>query len=377
MRKSSYICAIAFAASLPSAVLASPDRDASPRFSWERVPVYAHVGKQSDDFTPEQLGFLAEHFPLISIEKRQAIRTRGSTEAGIAEAARGIKLRNPHAKVLFYLNTFLDIPGYEANQSFPKGGHLTDLAGKPVMVREQLGTFDLTRADVRGWWSDTAAKAVIDGPCDGIFADALLQVEHPQKRKLLGDAKYIAMNGGLVDMLKEARLKSGDGKLILINGLRGGEGKAFLPFADGAMIEHFGHFKASGKEAMAEDMAAMRDAALAGKIVCMKAWPGFSWLDKEMMGKTHAELAALARERLAFPLACFLAAAEANCYFCYTWGYGEEHGTFDWYPEFDKPLGEPQGAANRDGWIFRREFAHASVVVNLETKTSRIDWKKP
>lgn len=126
---------------------------------------------------------------------------------------------------------------------------------------------------------------------------------------------------------------------------------------------------------MAEDLDAMRAAARAGKIVCLKAWPGFSWLDEEAMKKPHEELSRLARERLTFPLACFLIAAEPHSYFCYTWGYTENHGTFDWYPEFDKPLGPPKGEAKRDGWNFQREFAHALVSVNLETKAAKIEWK--
>ena len=68
-------------------------------------------------------------------------------------------------------------------------------------------------------------------------------------------------------------------------------------------------------------------------------------------------------------------AAQTNTYLCYTWGYREHHGTFDWYPEFDKPLGPPKGPAKKDGWTYHREFAHASVSVNLETKTARIEWK--
>ena len=46
--------------------------DQFPSFSWDRVPVYAHVGKVSGDFTSEQLDFLAEHFDFITIEKHQA-----------------------------------------------------------------------------------------------------------------------------------------------------------------------------------------------------------------------------------------------------------------------------------------------------------------
>lgn len=45
------------------------------------------------------------------------------------------------------------------------------------------------------------------------------------------------------------------------------------------------------------------------------------------------------------------------------------------YPEFDKPLGPPKGAAVRDGWTYRREFSHASIFVDLETQTAHIDWK--
>ena len=51
--------------------------------------------------------------------------------------------------------------------------------------------------------------------------------------------------------------------------------------------------------------------------------------DKEMMKRPHEKLAKLAREQITFPLACFLAGAGPNCYFCYTWGWLGEYGTFD------------------------------------------------
>jgi hypothetical protein len=50
-----------------------------PPFSWDRVPVYAHVGKASGDFTPEELDFLATHFDFITIEKHQASHQHGNT----------------------------------------------------------------------------------------------------------------------------------------------------------------------------------------------------------------------------------------------------------------------------------------------------------
>ena len=349
--------------------------DALPPFGWDRVPLYAHVGKQADDFTPEELDFLAKRFNFIAFEKGQAVRKRGDTESGIAEAARQIKLRNSSAKVLFYWNAFLDYPLYRAGRTFPADGHLKDRRGQPVLVRNTVPSYDLTRADVRAWWSDVACAAARGSEVDGIFADALLQVTSPGKRKLLGEERYKLLNEGLATLLDETRRKLGPDKLILYNGLRGNDGGQFLPQTSGAMIEHFGHFSGGGKEKMAEDIDAMRAAARVGKIVCLKAWPGFSWMDAELMKKPHNKLALLARERLTFPLACFLVAAESHSYFCYTWGYRETNGTFDWYPEFDKPLGPPQGEARRDGWVYRREFAHASVVVDLETKTATINWR--
>jgi hypothetical protein len=346
-----------------------------PPFSWDRVPVVAHVGKASDDFSTNEVDFLAKHFNFVVVEKAQAVQRRGTTEAGIAEAARQIKQRNPGAKVLFYWNSFLDVAQYKAHNTLPKDGHLKDLHGKSVMVRKTVNTLDLTREDVRAWWTDTAAKAVREGGCDGIFADAVPQVTSPSKRKLLGEGKYRALNEGLVTMFKQAREKMGSDKIIIYNGIRGGDGEQFLPFTDGAMIEHFDSFSSTGKVNVAKDIEAMRKAGQAGKVVMLKAWPGFSWLDENQMKKPREELVKLARERITFPLACFLVAAEKNSYFCYTWGYRENHGTFEWYPEFDKPLGPPKGQAERRGWTYQREFEHAAVFVDLENQTAKIDWK--
>ena len=253
------------------------------------------VGKSSDDFTPEEVDFLASHFSFIAVEKGQAVRKRGDTEAGFAEAAQQIKQHNPHARVLFYWNAFLDYPLYKASRALPADWHLKDRHGRPVLVRQSVPAYDLSLPDVRAWWSDTAAAAIRAGNADGMFADALPQVTAQGKRRLLGDEKFVALNEGLVSMLKEMRRKLGPGRIILYNGLRGSDGEEFLPLADGAMIEHFGHFSGVGKEKMAEDLDAMRDAARAGKIVCLKAWPGFSWLDAEMMRKPHEELVRLAQ----------------------------------------------------------------------------------
>jgi hypothetical protein len=140
------------------------------------------------------------------------------------------------------------------------------------------------------------------------------------------------------------------------------------------MIEHFGGFKTDSSTDIKTDLDSIALAAAKGKFVVIKGWPGFNWLDKKMMQRPYAELLQLARERLTFPLACFLVAAQPGSHFCYSWGYREDQGMLDAYPEFDRPLGPPKAAATWAGLTATREFAHASVWVDLTTQQARIEW---
>ncbi len=94
-----------------------------------------------------------------------------------------------------------------------------------------------------------------------------------------------------------------------------------------------------------------------------------------MKKNRHDEVLRAAKKDITFPLACFLTGAEPNCYFCYSWGWNPEDGSLDWYPELDKPLGPPKGDAVQKDWTFQREFEHASVFVDLENRTAKIDWR--
>ena len=62
-------------------------------------------------------------------------------------------------------------------------------------------------------------------------------------------------------------------------------------------------------------------------------------------------------------------------YSIYNWGYRMENGCLEWYPEFDRQLGEPAGAMVKEDWTLSREFEHASVWVNLETREADIKWQ--
>ena len=148
----------------------------------------------------------------------------------------------------------------------------------------------------------------------------------------------------------------------------------------------------------------LRDLSRTGKIILVRSWPKTHavwgkrpgdqlWMNeptasakstptKELplrLAEPSAEkLREILRDELDFCLACFLICAGENCYFNYSWGYGEwdrgTSGNFDWYPQFDRPLGPPNGEFKQDGLVFTREFAHAAVRVDLKTEQAHIDW---
>jgi len=44
------------------------ERLAYPDFSWDRVPIMAHLAKPSGDFSDDEARFLASRFPLVCLE---------------------------------------------------------------------------------------------------------------------------------------------------------------------------------------------------------------------------------------------------------------------------------------------------------------------
>jgi len=347
-----------------------------PGFNWDRVPLNLHFGKRTADLTDAEIDFIARRSALIALEKSHGVTPHGSTEAGIADSARRITQRNPDAKVLFYLNAFINWPGYDAFKTYRPEWTLRTAGGEIVTHPSGTPRPDPSNADFREWWSDVVAHANRSAPLGGVFVDALPQALSPGLAKQVGDAKARAIVAGLREMLALTKRKLGPGRLVLVNGLRTTDFREILDWEgiDGVMIEHFGAFKTDSPADIKADLDSIALAAAKGKFVVIKGWPGFNWLDKEMMQRPYAELLQLARERLTFPLACFLVAAQPGSHFCYSWGYIDTHGMLDAYAEFDRPLGPPKADAKWVGLTATREFAHASVTVDLTTKQARIDW---
>lgn len=355
-------------------------------FSWDRVPVSAHFGI-ADGLEPEQYDFVADHFDFITLTAGRLPRdSTGNAETFTAEAALAIKKRNPKAKVVFYWAS--DKPKSQskiANAAYP-GEYLIHTRNRAGGRKEVTKHFDVTRKEVQDWWSDAAADAVHKYSCDGIYVDGATagRVGGPWSSSF-GEEKAVDMDKAMFAMLEDARRKMGPDKLILFNPLHGYDdtktqlGQEYLTVTDGAMIDDFDRIRVQSPEYMANTIKTMQENARDGKIMIFKGWPRFlgGWRTGKFKKTSHEDVLSMSGKEIIFPLACFLIGAEPNCYFCYTWGWNPEEGSFDWYPEFDKPLGPPKGDAVQKGWTFQREFEHASVFVDLEKRTAKIDWREP
>jgi hypothetical protein len=360
-----------------------------PKFSWNKVPLYSHFGKNEGELTDEEVNFIVEHFDFLCLEKKHGYGQYGNTEDGTVADVKKIKALNPDLKAIFYLNGFINYRFYKS-EDMNMGNNLLlkKNNGELMHKNNTLTYFDLANSETRKRWISFAKKMVLDEGFDGLFIDAVPQVESINAQPeiadsiglQLGEKRHTQLKEGLYTLFKDLRKEIGD-KIILYNGMRsndeyGLQGTNALPLSDGVTIEHFSILLSKTPDSMASDIEQMSKAGKQGKIVVLKGWPGFCWLDKDMIKKSHDEKCEIARQKLGFQLACFLAGAQEYSYFCYSWGYLAKHGAFEWYDEFDRFIGRPFADAEKHGYTFVREFEGVSIEVNTKTKEYRLDWKK-
>ena len=82
------------------------------------------------------------------------------------------------------------------------------------------------------------------------------------------------------------------------------------------------------------------------------------------------------KSRFNYQLAMFLICAEEHSYFDLKDGYDAKTSK-TWMThraDYDRPLGAPKGPAVRNGYTYAREFAHASVRLDIENQTGVVVW---
>ena len=149
---------------------------------------------------------------------------------------------------------------------------------------------------------------------------------------------------------------------------------------DGSYIEGFegavGNM--SREDYVAKGMAAFQEAARKGYLIAFTCGLGTNLQDADEAPRSpgEAQQSVESGDRLTYLLAMFLICAEKHSYFNIHDSYDAKTSkTWMKHPrELDRPLGAPQGPAVRSGYIYTREFAHASVRLDIEKQTGSILW---
>jgi len=367
---------------------ASTDATSSrPQFSWDHVPLYMHVRK-SKGFTPKELNYLAG-FPLITLEKTTGSKTHGSSEAGARAAAKAIKELNPDTRILYYRNVICNYSSYDVNSDLNDipGAFLEGKNGKTKLHQGQRELYDLSNPALRKWWLDHCIEMAGHDEIDGLFLDGNIKALSPgYVLREIGADKKQKVTDGYDLMMKELKDRVPENKLLVANIIRArlsDSGLSYLKYFDGSYLEGI-ETPAGGLsrvEYLAKGIAAIQKAAREGKIICMSMGLGEEALSGLKIDDTRKKLAdgANIQSRLDYCLALFLICAEKHSYFLPHDGYsvnGKDSSVWlKRFPEFDKPLGPPQGPAVQDGYTYTREFESARVFLDIEKKEAKITWR--
>jgi hypothetical protein len=379
----SVIVAVQHAASADDA---AKSQNRFPEFSWDRIPLYMHVRKATT-FDENEIAFLAK-FPLITFEKATGHQDHGSVEAGTLVAARAVKELNPKAKILYYRNVIVHYENYAADSELEAMPHafLVGKDGNENLVRGRVKSYDLSNPAVRDWWVRSCQNMVADPAIDGVFLDGNIKaLEAGYLRSDIGDAKKKETMDGYHKMIKQTREAIGTNELMVANILRArfpNGGLEYLPMFDGSYLEGFFHNvgSVSYEDYVAKGIATIQTAAQSGKIIAFTSGLSGAGNGSEMgIDEAHGQVASdeEAAAALTYPLALFLICAEKYSYFRVHEGYAADDNSkwMRWFPEYDRPLGPPDGPAQRNGHLYHRSFEHAEVWLDIKKRVGKINWK--
>jgi Hypothetical glycosyl hydrolase family 15 len=364
-----------------------PNPGRMPAFSWDTVPLYVHIRKDTA-FTDKEIEHLAS-FPLITMEKATGHSDFDSVDPGTLKAAQAVKAVNPDTKILYYRNVIVHYGGYSANTSIENipGAFLVGRNGNDKLIRNRLQAYDLSKKALRDWWIDAVEEVCSDPSVDGVFLDGVVKIIEPDFLKdVISPEKKAAELAGYVTMMEDTRQRLGPQKLMLANILRArfsDSGLSYMKALDGTYIEGFeGEVRISKKDYVAKGIEAFQKAARQGAMVAYTCGLGANQQDTDEASGTSrnsnvTDQGRSSRDRFNYQLAIFLICAEERSYFNLHDSY-DAKASKTWMtrsPEYDRPLGPPTAPAIRNGYTYTREFAHASVCLAIEKQTGVIDWK--
>ncbi|EOR94590.1 hypothetical protein ADIARSV_2188 [Arcticibacter svalbardensis MN12-7] len=357
----------------------------APKFSWETTPMYYHFGDIDRVLKPDEVEFIAKRTDFITIEKSHGFNALGDVVLGTKQEVDAFHKVKPGIKVLYYYNSFVAWPFTRFNKDLtpagvaakkpttaflvknPKTGKLMEKTNGPAFTYY----FDYLNPDFRKWWVEQAAEGVKLTGADGIFIDRM----NPTGQSGYPAEKEPEIVQAKAEMMAALKQKIGSSKILIGN--NAADNEAVFPFCDAFMFEH-ANPETLRKENLLKEWDDMLKISKAGKMTIYRFGAKGKGPTDITIGATNTDgMIKRSKDQLEYYLSCFLIGAQPYSYLQWNWGWNLSDGNLIDYPELSKPLGSPKAAYNRvnpNSWEFTREFEHASVWVNTETRKAKITW---
>ena len=391
--------------------------EASWEHSWDTALAGQFIDYGYQTLTGDQAQFVATHYSIVSLEKCTG---PGPTEPNVWATAQQLKSINPAIKVLFYwdldqaaLSCYNAYHEYMASPQF----WLKDDQGAVVYNGDSppVPRMDYTVKAARDWWINVPLNGTTtrrddrgnEQPAqwiDGILADGTgSRCPSPKISKQRCDT-IISAKSAMIQELQALFTTANNGRVIG-NGIDMYDGGPrdrniySLQDMSGIIGEHFAVFESVNANnntlntaLVAEFLDILSDAAInhPNKTIVIATWPGLctspfnkdgypSWPGNTQPTTVDGWRAAMLAKHT-FALAGYLTIAGPNVFMQYQgWYNGLTQGAIacptdpsycsapnPWYPDLSRPLGPPKGPAVRSGNVWRREFLHATSVLDLD-----------
>eukprot|EP01084_Bolivina_argentea_P173448 300423_1 len=331
-----------------------------PAFSWNHIPVFMHVCNATGPWNDTTLKYFTK-YPIITFEKAQGINstqfpyTSLYAENKIIESCKQIKSIKPDIICIFYYNSIIDWPYYRLHDKFienpsmwlrDNNNDIVLIGGDKSFPQPSQGMLvpDYRQEIVQTFWASECYNITSAnyGIVDGCFNDK------SQKNSFEG-YNFTKQQLNDFEIGHNASIKSIQYELNKTNASVVITEKGYV--VDGiiaTMIPFFSANEQSIKELL-------------------------SFSEKGILVEAH--VAETDCTDITDTLSAFLIGANKYSYYACSTGWIWPDNWNVWYPQFDKPLGEPLADAVKNGNVYSRSFVFGTnVTFNTQTNKGTIEW---
>eukprot|EP01084_Bolivina_argentea_P198893 340444_1 len=331
-----------------------------PAFSWDTLPVWIHMCNTSGVWNDTTLKYFAK-YPIITFEKGQGVFATEEPYASkyaedkIIDACRQIKAVKPDIICIFYYNSINDWTMYKIHETLAEhpewwlrdnNNRVVLIGGDKSFPQPEQGMLvpDYRQPIIQKLWADECINITANnyGIVDGCFSDK------PQYNTFKGYNftaqqlnEFAIGHNNSISSTQVALNKSNASIMISNNG--------WVP--PGIVATQLQVFKA-------EEQYIQQLLSFSTKGILVEAHAGGSECDN-----------------ITNTLAAFLISANKYSYYACSKGWIWPGNWNVWYPQYDKPLGEPLGPAVKNNGVYSRSFKSGTkVTFNTKTNVGNIDW---